>query len=90
MSNRQITIARILLLISIIIGIGIGIRIGIVSAKDLTPANHVNAKMHAHAAFKHREQAVLGRAVLHGDHLKAHDAQAMHFDVYHSPHVNAA
>lgn len=93
MSNKQITIARILLIISIIIGIGIGIKIGIVSAKELTPAEHANAKVHAYTAFEHRGGAVPGRAVLHRDHLKAlvaHDAQAAHFDVHHLQDVNAA
>jgi len=93
MSKRQITIGRILLLIALIIGIGIGIKIGIVGAKELTPADHFNARMHAHTAFEHREQAVLGRAVLHSEHLKAllaHDTQALHFDVHQSQVVNAA
>lgn len=93
MSNRQITIARILLLISIIIGIGIGIKIGIVSAKELTPAEHVNAKVHAQTVLEHSGQAVLGGAGLHRSHLKAdmaHVAQAVHFDVYHTQEVKAA
>ena len=93
MSNRQISIARILLIISIIIGIGIGIKIGIVSAHELTPAEHVNAKLHAHPVFDLHGQAVLGRVVLHHEHLKtrvAHDDQAMHFSVHHLQNVNAA
>ncbi|HKR13055.1 MAG TPA: hypothetical protein VJT15_13430 [Pyrinomonadaceae bacterium] len=93
MSNKQKTISRILLIIAFIIGIGIGVKISFVSAKELTPADHDNARMHAHAAFEHLEQAVLRRAVLHREHLKthrAHDAKALHFDVDHSLDVNAA
>ena len=93
MSNKQITIARILLLISIIIGIGIGIKIGIVSAQELTPAEHVNAKVHVHTAFEHLGQAVLESANLHRDDLKAfvvHHDQAVHINVHHLQDVNAA
>lgn len=93
MSKRQINIARILLIISIIIGIGIGIKIGIVSARELTPAEHDNAKVHAHYAFEHRGPAVLERADLYRAHLKTHVAHgnhAAHLDVLHSLDVNAA
>lgn len=93
MSNRQISIARILLIISIIIGIGIGIKIGIVSAHELTPAEHVHAKVHAQPVFELHGQTVLGRAVLHPEHLKtrvAHDGQAVQLHVVHLQNVNAA
>lgn len=92
MSKGQKTIGRILLIIALIIGIGIGIKISIVSAQELTHADHNNARAHAHA-FEHREQVVLGRAVLHSEHLKAllaHDTQAMHFDCHRSQDVTAA
>jgi hypothetical protein len=93
MSNRQKTIGRILLIIALIIGIGIGIKIGIVSARELTSADHDSARMHVHTALRHRGQTVLGRAVLHREHLNAlrdHDAQAVHFRVHQSQYVNAA